>query len=244
MTVTQVWPPAPDQPVDLLRRYPRNDHPTLRMNFVASLDGAVTLDGRSGGLSGPADKEIFGALRMTCDALIVAAGTIRAENYDALRLDERSRAWRRAHGLPEFPLMVILSGSLELNPEQLIFADAPIPPIVLTHGAAPGSRRARLADVAEVVLVGADRVDLPAAIAALHARGATQVLCEGGPQLFGAMIADDLVDELCLTVAPLLTAGDAGRIAAGPGSPPRRMSLVHILTAEDMLFLRYARPLI
>ena len=80
---------------------------------------------------------------MVCDALVVAAGTVRAENYDALRLDAPRRAWRTAHGLTEFPLMVIVSGSLDLDPDQAIFADAPIRPIVVTHRAPTpaGARR-------------------------------------------------------------------------------------------------------
>jgi riboflavin biosynthesis pyrimidine reductase len=112
---------------------------------------------------------------------------------------------------------------------------------VVTHTGADPDRRAAIAEVADVVAVGAGRVDLPAALAGLHARGATQVLCEGGPRLLGAMIADDLVDELCLTVSPLLAGGDAGRMAAGPPGPARPMALRHILTDQDMLFLRYAR---
>jgi riboflavin biosynthesis pyrimidine reductase len=228
-------------PAELIDRYPRNESPTLRVNFIASVDGAVTVDGLSGGLSGPGDKQVFDTLRMVCDAVIVAAGTIRAENYNALRLDERSRAWRRDHGLPEFPLMVIVSGSLNLDPEQLIFSDAPIPPIVVTHAGAPAERRPPIAGVAEIVTVGDDSVDLGAAVAELHARSATQLLCEGGPHLFGALIAADLVDELCLTVSPLLAGGSAGRISAGPPSPARPMSLRHALTKDDMLFLRYVR---
>jgi riboflavin-specific deaminase-like protein len=236
------FPPVLD-PADLPDRYPRNDSPTLRVNFVASIDGAVTLDGLSGGLSGPADKQVFESLRMVCDALVVAAGTVRAENYDALRLNERSRAWRRDHGLPEFPLMVIVSGSLDLDPEQLIFSDAPIPPIVVTGAGAPARRRTAIAEVAEIVTVGDDAVDLAAAVAGLHARGATQLLCEGGPRLFGALIAADLVDEVCLTVSPLLAGGSAGRISAGLPGRSRPMSLRHALTSDDMLFLRYGRPI-
>jgi riboflavin biosynthesis pyrimidine reductase len=226
----------------LVAVYPRNAEPTLRVNFVASVDGAVTLEGYSGGLSGPEDKQIFGTLRMVCDALVVAAGTVRAENYHALRPGPERRDWRRAHGLSEFPLMVVVSASLDLNLEQEIFADAPIRPIVITHGRAPAERRAAAEKVAEVRTVGEDEVDLAAAIAGLHARGATQVLCEGGPHLFGALTAADLVDELCLTVSPLLAGPGAGRITAGPPSPPRAMSLRSILTGGDMLFLRYARP--
>ena len=230
----------PDTPAGLVGRYPRNAHPTLRANFIASADGAVTVDGLSAGLQGPGDKEVFDTLRMVCDALIVAAGTVRAENYDALRLTPAARAWRREQGLPEFPLMVIVSGSLHLDPAQLIFADAPIRPILLTHRAAPVATSG-ITEVAEVLAVGDERVDLAAGVRLLHERGATQLLCEGGPRLLGSMIAADLVDELCLTVAPLLAGGPAGRIATGPPAPPRRMSLRHALTRDDMLFLRYSR---
>ncbi|MFI7544273.1 pyrimidine reductase family protein [Actinoplanes sp. NPDC049599] len=226
---------------DLVERYPRRSQPVLRVNFVASVDGAVTVDGKSGGLGGPGDKLIFDSLRMVCDALVVAAGTVRSENYDALRLTAPARAWRRAHGLPEFPLMVIVSGSLDLDPEQLVFADAPIRPLVVTHAAAPAGRRAALAGVAEIITVGDTTVDLAAAVRALHDRGATQLLCEGGPRLFGALIAADLVDELCLTLSPRLVGGSAGRIATGPDGPPREMSLAGLLADGDMLFLRYVR---
>ncbi|WP_229069456.1 pyrimidine reductase family protein [Actinoplanes sp. DH11] len=232
MTALHTWP-AP-----LLELYPRNPASTLRVNFIASADGAVTVDGLSAGLQGPGDKEIFDSLRTVCDALVVAAGTVRAENYDALRLTPEARRWRLAAGLTEFPLMVIVSGSLDLDPEQLVFADAPVRPVVLTHRSAPASP---ISEVAEVIAVGDDRVDLAAGVELLRERGAGQLLCEGGPGLLGSLIAADLVDELCLTVAPLLAGGQAGRIAHGPGGPPRRMSLRHVLTREDMLFLRYAR---
>jgi riboflavin biosynthesis pyrimidine reductase len=236
MTAFPAWPSTTD---GLVALYPRNPSPTVRVNFIASADGAVTVDGLSGGLHGPGDKEIFDSLRMVCDALIVAAGTVRAENYDALRLTPAAREWRLAHGLPEFPLMVICSRSLDLDLDQLVFSDAPIRPIVVTTTTAPAEK---VTEVADVIAVGDEKVDLPAAIRALHERGATQLLCEGGPQLFAAMIAADVVTELCLTVSPLLVGGGPGRISAGPATPrPRNMSLRHVLTLEDMLFLRYAR---
>jgi riboflavin-specific deaminase-like protein len=236
--------PAGDHDLDragLVRHYPRNADPTLRVNFVSSADGAVTVDGFSAGLSGPGDKQIFGTLRMVCDALMVAAGTVRTEKYDALRLDADRRAWRREHGLAEFPLMVVVSRSLDLDPAQEIFADAPVRPIVVTHAAAPPDRRRAVAEVAEVVTAGDSEVDLAAALAELHARGATQVLSEGGPHLLGALTAADLVDELCLTLSPLLAGGTAGRIAVGAPGPARRLSLRHVLAEDDMLFLRYVR---
>jgi riboflavin-specific deaminase-like protein len=241
VSIRALWPSAGAAVNSLVDWYPRADRPALRVNFVSSLDGAVTVDGFSAGLSGPGDKLIFGALRMVCDALIVAAGTIRAERYDALRLDAARRDWRRGNGLAEYPLMVVVTRSLDLDPAQEIFSDAPIRPIVITSAAAPADRRAALAGVAEILTAGEREVDLAAAFAQLHARGATQLLSEGGPHLLGAMIAADLVDELCLTVSPLLAGGTAGRIATGPPGPPRSMALRHVLAEDDMLFFKYAR---
>ena len=235
MKIFHEWPSSPD---GLIALYPREPEPVLRVNFIASADGAATVDGLSGGLHGPGDKEIFDTLRMVCDALIVASGTVRKENYDALRLTPPARAWRLAHGLPEFPLMVIVSGSLDLDLDQLVFADAPIRPIVVTHRGAPVERVEKVADV---IAVGDDEVDLAAAVTALHERGATQLLCEGGPHLLGAMIAAGQVTELCLTISPLLVGGGPGRIAAGTPATPDKLTLRHALTLEDMLFLRYVR---
>ena len=148
---------------------------------------------------------------------MVGAGTLRHEGYRAVRLDEQRRAWRREQGLAEYPTLVVVSAALDLDP------DAPR----LRRGAgtadrAHARRRARRtgatasAAVADVVVCGESVVDLAVGLAELRARGLDQVLCEGGPHLFGALLAADLVDELCLTVSPLLAGPGAGRIVAGP----------------------------
>ncbi|WP_434743385.1 pyrimidine reductase family protein [Micromonospora sp. SH-82] len=241
----EVDPPSPRtadglSQTELTTLYERTDGPRLRMNFVASLDGAVSVDGLSEGLSGEPDKRVFRLLRMLCDGLLVAAGTVREEGYRALRLDERRRAWRTERGLPAYPTLVVVSGSLALDPGQAAFADAPVRPIVLTHDAAvppPG-----LTDVVDLLRCGTDRVDLAAGLVELRRRGLGQVLCEGGPRLFGALTAADLVDEVCLTVSPLLAGPGAGRITAGEETLPRRLPLRHVLGADDgTLLLRYAR---
>lgn len=240
--VTRLWPEPDGRVLDteaLAQLYGRGERPCLRINFVSSIDGAAELDGRSAGLSGDADKQVFGVLRMLCDALLVGAGTLRDESYHAVRLDERRRAWRRAHGLPDYPALVVVSRSLDLDPAQAAFADAPVRPLVLTHRRA--AVPAGLAAVADVLRAGDTEVDLAAGLAELHRRGLRQLLCEGGPHLFGSLTAADVVDEVCLTVSPLLTGPGAGRITAGTPCSPRRMALRHVLGAQDMLLLRYSR---
>ncbi|GIJ46983.1 hypothetical protein Val02_38690 [Virgisporangium aliadipatigenens] len=219
------------------------DAPWLRVNFVTSLDGAsAAADGLSGGLSDPRDKRVFGILRMLCDGLLVGAGTLRREGYRALRLDEPRRRWRTARGLPAFPRLIVVSGSLDLDPAQAALADAPVRPIILTCETAPAHRRDALAPVADVLVYGEREVDLPGALDVLRRTGLPQLLSEGGPQLLGALTAADLVDELCLTLAPLLVGPGPGRITAGaPVRAARRMRLAHTIRADDLLILRYTR---
>lgn len=213
----------------------------LRANFVASLDGAATIDGRSGGLGDVEDQRLLGVLRMLADVLLVGAGTVRAEGYGALRLDEQAVAWRRAHGLPDHPVLAVVSGSLDLEASSEVFADAPVRPLVITHEGAPRQSRAALAGVADVIECGSSAVDPLSLRDALTARGLPQILCEGGPSLFGSLVAADVVDELCLTLAPVLVGGPASRIARGPAGAVHRMRLHHALPGDHMLFVRYLR---
>jgi riboflavin biosynthesis pyrimidine reductase len=224
---------------DIIERYAVERPTWLRVNFATSLDGAATLGGFSAGLSGPEDKRVFGILRMLCDALVVGAGTVRDENYRAVRLSPERRAWRLEHGRTEYPTLVVVSRTLELDPAQSALADAPVRPIVLTDASAPAEARRRLAPVADVVSYGTDLAD---GLAELHKLGYDQILCEGGPSILGALTAADLVDELCLTLSPLLAGPGAGRITAGPLSPePRRLELRHILSGDGQLMMRYSK---
>jgi riboflavin biosynthesis pyrimidine reductase len=241
--ITQVWPAASGTPLGrdaLADLYGRPGPANLRVNFVTSIDGAVTLDGYSAGLSGEPDKRVFGVLRMLGDALLVGAGTLRHEGYGGLRLGDRHRAWRREHGLAEHPTLVVVSGALRLDPASPAFTEAPVRPVVLTHEQADAPDG--LTDVADVLRYGTDVVDLGAGLAELHRRGLRQVLCEGGPVLFGTLTAAGLVDEVCLTVAPMLIGPGAARITAGLPSAPRDMELRHVLAAGDgTLILRHTR---
>ncbi len=236
--------PGPVSDGDLVAAY---DHrgPLLRVNFVTSLDGAVEVDGYSAGLAGPADKRLFRLLRQVCDVLLVGAGTLRHERYDAVRLDEPRRSWRAAHGLAPYLTLAVVSATLDLDPAQKAFSDAAVRPIVFTRTGAPADRRAAIAEVADVVDCGDSGVDLGIALAELRRRGLAHVLSEGGPHLFASMLAADLVDELCLTVSPLLAGPGAGRIVAGrAATAPRTLRLISALDGGDgSLLLRYGRHL-
>lgn len=217
--------------------------PHVRSNFVSSVDGAVEIDGQSKSLSGKADQEIFGKLRMLSDVVLVGAGTIRAEGYNPLRLGAGRRDWRVAQGLAENPTLAVVSSRLDLNPVNPVFAEAPVRPLVITHAAAPLDRREALGEVADVLICGEAEVDLALTVAALAERGLAQILSEGGPHLLGSLTEADLVDEMCLSLAPLLTGPGSGRITAGPASTiARRLTLKSVLLADDgYLFMRYLR---
>jgi riboflavin-specific deaminase-like protein len=239
--IDRLWPdPAEDLSDDELVAGLADE--LLRVNFVESIDGAATVDGRSGGMSGDGDKRRFDLLRRAADAVIVGAGTVRVEGYGPLRVSDASAAWRAAHGMSEHPVFVIVSRSLGLDPGSRIFTEAPVRPVIVTTASpAAAAARARFEDVADVIAVGDETVDLAAAMDALRARGLRRLLCEGGPSLFGSLVAADLVDELCVTVAPQLNAGDAKRIVDGAPESPRTMRLVEVLTSGSELLLRYRR---
>lgn len=216
--------------------------PHLRANFVASLDGAVEIDGQSKALTSSSDGRVFSRLRMLADVVMVGAGTIRDEGYNPLRLSKSSREWRQAHGLPENPTLAIVSSRLDLSPVNPVFESA-ARPLVITHAASPVDRREALGEVADVLVVGAAEVDLAAVVKQLAERGMPQILTEGGPHLLGALTEADLVDEMCLSLAPLLAGPGAGRITAGVRTTlTRRMKLESVLCADDgYLFMRYLR---
>jgi len=244
--VRRLWP-DPEDVVDigaLVAAEPRPAHadrPWLLVNMVASLDGAITIDERSGSLGGPADREVFFALRQVADVILVGAGTARAEGYGPARAADEVRAARRARGQQELPRLALVTRSLDLDPGARVFSDPSNRPYVITHEAAPADRVAALSEVAEIVQLGATEVDLLAALGKLHADGAQVVTCEGGPTLNGDLIAHDLIDEWCLTVAPLLVSGDAGRGSRGPLPDPRRYELARLLEADGDLLGRWVR---
>ncbi len=192
----------------------------LRANMVTSLDGAATLGGRSGGLSGGADQQVFAMLRALADVIMVGAGTARVEGYRPVRpRTEGTRwSWLREGRAPSPPIAVVTRRlDLDLDSPLLAASPAHARTIVITTEAAPPERRAAVAATAELIVAGRESVDIVAAAGALADRGHRQILTEGGPHLLSQIIEAGLLDELCLTVSPLLAGPGADRIAADIG---------------------------
>jgi riboflavin biosynthesis pyrimidine reductase len=213
----------------------------VRANFIASADGAAEVGGRSGGLAGSADRRVFRTLRWLSDVVLVGAGTARDEDYGPVVVPPERREIRVAAGLAPVPPVAVITGSLAFDPAARLFA-AEVRPLLLTCEAAPEARRRVLAEVADVRVCGQDAVDLRAALAVLTDRGLTRILTEGGPMLHATLAADGLLDELCLTVAPVLAGpGHRGIVRGTPWTGPLGLTLVHVLEDDGALFLRYRR---
>jgi riboflavin biosynthesis pyrimidine reductase len=241
--VRSVWPPSPGElteaDLEAIYAYPAAlDRPWVQVNFVASADGAVEVGTTSAGLSHAADREVFLLGRNLCDVILVGAGTARAENYRGVRTSAKRLERRRRLGLTDVPPIAVVTRTAHLDPHSPLFTDTIVPPIVVTTtGADTGHLEG-----AEILRAGDDDVDVTRALDLLAERGLYRVDCEGGPRLFAQMIAADLVDQLCLTVAPLLVAGGAGRIAAGPApTAPRQLALASVLVEDGFTLLRYRR---
>ena len=234
--------PSPIDDVDSLEAYalPESDGSHVRVNMVSSIDGAAAVAGRVGSLSGLADQTLLHELRAMCDVLLVGAGTIRAEGYGPLRLGEEELHLRRQRDQSEAPRLAVLSRRLDLDLTSPAFTGATARPLVVTTQAAPRARLRQAEEVADVLVAGKELVDLRRAVDLLAEQGLSQVLSEGGPHVLAELFAADLVDELCLALAPLVTGGRELRITAGDLlGTPTAMELTDVLESDGYLFLRY-----
>lgn len=214
---------AIDPALDLgLYTFPDIDRPWLRTNFVATLDGAAhDIRGVTASLGGETDSELFAHLRTLADVILVGAGTARIENYG-----------------PQSPVPIAVASRRLDIPERLQVPGV----VVVTTADAPAERVDELtAAGVEVIAQGDVTVDWPAVLAAFAARGWFKINCEGGPSLHGELISGGLVDDLCLTIAPVLTAGDAPRIAHSRLPVATDMRLAHAVPVGDVLFTRWIR---
>jgi riboflavin biosynthesis pyrimidine reductase len=213
------------------------------MNMVSTADGRASLGGRSAPLSSPADRELFHALRAACDAVLVGAGTLRDERYGRMIRDPDVRALRAERGLSEEPLACVVSGRLALDPSIPLLAEPAARVAVLT--ASSGELAGAAAVVSYVRAPPGSELDLAAALEVLaDSYGVGLLLCEGGPHLAGQLVAGGLLDELFLSLSPLLAGGEpdpaAMRILAGPELDPAvELQLLSVQESASHLFLRY-----
>ena len=211
--------------------------PYVVANMVTTADGRAALGGRTKPLSSDADRELFHRLREQVDAVMVGVSTIALENYGPLVRDAERRERRRAAGLEPVPLAVTASRSLELPVDAPLFADPDQPVVVLTNSERPAPAAPGLV----VERQAGETLDLSLGMATLRERyGVRALLMEGGPTLLAAMIEARLVDELFLSLAPVL-AGDAGEpsILGGSVGDPVSLKLLSALHDDGHLFLRY-----
>jgi len=232
-----------DAEPDLPGLYAYPDRRWLRANMVATADGAASLNGVTRGISSDTDRRVFALLRTLCDVILVGASTVREEKYKPARPEE---LWSHLRdGRPPTPPIAVVTRRLDLDPDSPLITAAPAHArtIVITTASAPAAQRDQLARHAEIVIAGQDTVDLAAAVDALAERGHRRMLTEGGPRLLAQLIEAGLVNELCLTIGPLLAGPGAGRIVAGtvPGSGSWPLRLAHVLEDQGFLLCRYTR---
>jgi riboflavin biosynthesis pyrimidine reductase len=216
--------------------------PAVRLNMIVSVDGGTSWNGVSGALGGPADKALFAVMRSFADVILVASGTMKAEQYGPAELPPAVRDARRTRGQTEVPRIAVVSRSCDFDWTSPFFTDARERPVIVTVASASARGRDEAAAVADVVIAGEEDVDLEVALIELGARSGAHVLAEGGPTLNGALAQAGLLDELCVSLSPLLASGDAKRLIAGSALDNlERLRLHSVCEADDYLFLRY-RP--
>jgi riboflavin biosynthesis pyrimidine reductase len=235
-----------DDELAVLYAYPKSlTRPWVRANAIGSLDGAATTSGTSGGLGGAGDRWLFAVQRELADVIVVGAGTARAENYGGARMSVAQRRRRQFRGQTEVPPIALVTRSGRLDHDMRALTDSEVPPLVLTSATSADTARGLVGSAAEVINCSGpdpDQVDPAVLLDRLGDRGLVRVLTEGGPSLLGTFVAETLLDELCLTSAPVLVGGTAVRIASGTAEVLTSMRRAHVLTDDDgYLYSRYVR---
>jgi riboflavin-specific deaminase-like protein len=217
------------------------DRPYLALNFASTLDGRITIGGRSGHIGNEADRELFHELRAQVDAVMAGAGTVNAERYGRIVRDPERRERRRGAGLAPDPLAVLVSARLTLAPDLPLLQDEHSHVVVITAAEHElEGVRARVEYLRPAGDAGG-RLTLAPLLRVLRERyGVGTLMCEGGSVLAGTLVNEGLVDELFLSLAPKLAAGTGPTmVTAPPIEPPAEAELVTVHEAGGHLFLRY-----
>ena len=210
----------------------------MAINFAATVDGRAAIAGVSGPIGSEADTAMLAGLRTRFDAVMIGAGTMRAERYGRIVADPEKRQGRERIGLHPDPLMVIVSGRLDLPWDAPLFTDGGGRVLIFTASAAEPAATATPLQVVR----HEGFVDLAAALRQLrHEHGVRALLCEGGPRLHGELEGGGAVDDLFLTIAPKLAGGEAPRILEGELPAVAELELAWLLEEDGELFARYRR---
>lgn len=218
--------------------------PWLAVNTATSPDGATAIAGRSAGIGEFADRLAFHALRAAADFIIVGAGTARDEHYGPATIKAHLAAARVAAGRPQPPRLVLVTRRLELDLASSLFTESTVRPLIATIEGHPAATLDRVREVADVVVLGHDDVDLSRLMDHLGTLGARFALVEGGPALNGQLVTDDLIDEWCLTLGTALVAGTSSRATVAHSDSPDTMvalALARVVESDGELLLRYIR---
>ncbi|KAA1428056.1 pyrimidine reductase family protein [Nocardioides antri] len=212
-------------------------------HMVAGLDGTASVGGRVGALSTSPDQALFRRMRQVADIVLVGAETVRREGYGPVRLAEGAQEWRRLQGLAPTPPLAVVSRSLAFDWSATVFRDAPVDARthLITCAAADPKRKAEAEKFATVVVAGDERVEPAEAMRALAELGRRVVLCEGGPTWLGELVAADRLDELCLSISPLMGGDPLPVSVTPPGSGLAEFDLKGAMAEDNTLFLRYER---
>jgi riboflavin biosynthesis pyrimidine reductase len=217
----------------------RPDGTWVRANMVTSIDGAISVQGRSGGLAGVADKLVFGLLRSLADVILVGAQTARAEHYGL------ARTWSQLRPGRPVPPIAIVTKRLTLDLDSpLIQGNGGPRTIILTTSEAATDRVEQARKTAEVIIAGDDEVTATAIVSHLADRGLRKILIEGGPTLLAQLSAAGLLDELCWTISPLIEGGGAARMMVSKASDqpaPRDFAMRVLLEDDGFLLASYVR---
>jgi len=237
--------------MDYAELYPWPEGAWLRTMMVMTPDGAtVGSDGLSGSISGPADKRVFMETRRLSDAVHVGAGTIRAERYTPMVAKPGWQQARADAGLAPAPQVVIVSGRLDLPWEERMFSESTLPVIVVTTESVDPAAIAQAREHAEVWQVGVDSVDLTSLVTRMHSAGLRRIVCEGGEALLDGVVRAQLVDEIDLTIAPLLAGagyldhpGSEAQFVVSAEETERfvHFSLAHTFMDEGFTFCKFLR---
>jgi riboflavin biosynthesis pyrimidine reductase len=226
--------------VDELDRY-YGEPAGVRANMITTLDGGAAFNGRTKAVTDPADQVLLAHLRSYADVVLVGSATVAAEGYGPVKLSEELQAKRVAAGHSALPRLAVVTARGALSPGLRIFSGDARPLIVTTEQTSDA--QPALSELGDVIAAGDDTIDPTRAVAGLRAAGLERILCEGGPFLLSTLVDADLVDDMCLTVAPYLT-------GLQPTTPqptsslatPTRLELRHVLARNGLLYLRYSRP--